>query len=145
MGPVEYLIVEFPGNEFSGEIVPALMDLTESGTIHIIDLIFITKDADGDVAWFELDSLESGEAGDYDDLDGDISDQIVVTGFVDTLAGEYTITYTVIDSVGKSSTRCTSSEVLTVSSIYSSRKAMAAAIARPITLPIKSSLVLFLV
>jgi hypothetical protein len=74
MGPVEYLIVEFPGNEFSGEIVPALMDLTESGTIHIIDLIFITKDPDGDVAWFELDSLESGEAGDYDDLVGDICD-----------------------------------------------------------------------
>ena len=74
MGPVEYLIVEFPGNEFSGEIVPALIDLTESGTIHIIDLVFIKKEADGEVSWFELDSLGEDDAGDYDGLDGDICD-----------------------------------------------------------------------
>ena len=53
MGPVEYLIVEFPGNQFKGEIVPALGELTDNGTIRIIDLIFIKKDADGDVSWFE--------------------------------------------------------------------------------------------
>ena len=56
MGPVEYLVVEFPGNKFNGDIVPALTELTENGTIHIIDLVFIKKDADGNVAWFELDT-----------------------------------------------------------------------------------------
>ena len=49
MGPVEYLVVEFPGNQFKGEIVPALNELTQNGTIRIIDLLFIRKDADGNV------------------------------------------------------------------------------------------------
>ena len=74
MGPVEYLIVEFPGNQFSGEIVPALVDLTENGSIRIIDLLFVWKDADGDVAWFELDALGAGETSGFDGLEGDIFD-----------------------------------------------------------------------
>jgi hypothetical protein len=72
MGPVEYLIVEFPGNQFKGEIVPALMELTDNGTIHIIDLIFIKKDADGSVSWFELDAPDAEEVAAFDDLDGEI-------------------------------------------------------------------------
>ncbi len=47
MGPVEYLVVEFPGNKFKGEIVPALEELTDNGTIRIIDLVFVRKDEDG--------------------------------------------------------------------------------------------------
>jgi hypothetical protein len=39
MGPVEYLVVEFPGNQFMGVIVPALTELTYNGTIRIIDLV----------------------------------------------------------------------------------------------------------
>ena len=74
MGPVEYLVVEFPGNQFKGEIVPALVELTDSGTIRIIDLLFVKKDAEGDVSWFELDSLAPGEAAAFDDLDGEIGD-----------------------------------------------------------------------
>ncbi|MBJ7347757.1 MAG: hypothetical protein JHC87_04195 [Thermoleophilaceae bacterium] len=54
MGPVEYAVFRFPGNEFKGEIVPALADLVESETVAILDLIFILKDAEGAVAWFEL-------------------------------------------------------------------------------------------
>ena len=49
IGPVEYIIVGFPGNEFNGEIAPELVALVESGTIRILDLIFIGKDADGSV------------------------------------------------------------------------------------------------
>ena len=52
IGPVEYLIVAFPGNEFRGEIAPALADLVEAGTIRIIDIAFAGKDADGEVAAF---------------------------------------------------------------------------------------------
>ena len=59
IGPVEYLIVAFPGNRFKGEIVPALAELVESGTIRIIDLAFVLKDADGAVVTAELGDLDS--------------------------------------------------------------------------------------
>ena len=74
MGPVEYLVVEFPGNQFKGEIVPALAELVDNGTIHIIDLLFIKKDADGNVAWFELDTVAEAESSPFEDLDGDVYD-----------------------------------------------------------------------
>ena len=50
IGPVEYLIVAFPGNRFRGEIAPALADLVDAGTIRIIDVAFVGKDEDGDVS-----------------------------------------------------------------------------------------------
>jgi uncharacterized protein DUF6325 len=59
IGPVEYLIVAFPGNQFRGEIAPALGDLVEAGTIRIIDIAFVGKDEGGDVAAFELSDLDS--------------------------------------------------------------------------------------
>jgi hypothetical protein len=58
IGPVEYMIVAFPGNEFAGEIAPALQELVDSETIRIIDLAFVAKDADGEVAGFELSDLD---------------------------------------------------------------------------------------
>jgi hypothetical protein len=58
IGPVEYMIVAFPGNQFKGEIAPALQDLVESQTIRIIDLAFVAKDGDGNVAGFELSDLD---------------------------------------------------------------------------------------
>src|SRR5262245_22769027 len=58
IGPVDYLIVAFPGNQFRGEIAPALADLVEAGTIRIIDIAFVTKTADGDVAALEVTELD---------------------------------------------------------------------------------------
>jgi len=72
MGPVEYLIVEFPGNKFKGEIVPALQELTANGTIRILDLLFVKKAADGSVTAVELENLPRKEAAAFDDLDGEI-------------------------------------------------------------------------
>lgn len=57
IGPVDYLIVAFPGNQFRGEIVPALAELTDAGLIRIIDLAVVVKDEGGDVAAFELSQL----------------------------------------------------------------------------------------
>ena len=51
IGPVEYLILGFPGNKFTGEIVPELAKLIESGLVRIIDLTFISKDADRPWRW----------------------------------------------------------------------------------------------
>ena len=58
IGPVEYLVVAFPGSRFKGEIAPALADLVESRTIRIIDLAFVAKDEDGEVAAFEVSDLD---------------------------------------------------------------------------------------
>jgi hypothetical protein len=71
-GPVDLVLLRFPGNHFTGEVAPALADLVSSGTVRILDLVFITKDADGNVAAVELDQL--GDAGAaFDDVDGDVS------------------------------------------------------------------------
>ena len=77
IGPVEYLIVGFPGNQFNGNIVPALVKLVESGTIRIIDMLFITKDADGTVEGFEYeDHPELSAYGDLDEeLDGLLNEE----------------------------------------------------------------------
>ena len=58
IGPVEYIVVGFPGNKFTGEIVPELIALVESGTVRILDLVFIGKDSDGSVVGFEIDELD---------------------------------------------------------------------------------------
>jgi uncharacterized membrane protein len=58
IGPVDYLIVAFPGNNFRGEIAPALTELVDAGTIRTIDIAFVGKTADGEVAAFELTELD---------------------------------------------------------------------------------------
>ena len=69
IGPVEYIILGFPGNHFKGEIVPALSKLIESGTVRIIDLVFVMKDEEGNVLTFEFDELE--ELAPYATLQGE--------------------------------------------------------------------------
>jgi uncharacterized membrane protein len=58
IGPVEILVVGFPENQFSGEIAPALEELVEAGTIRVIDLVFVGKNADGEVIGVELSDLD---------------------------------------------------------------------------------------
>jgi uncharacterized membrane protein len=60
IGPVEILVVGFPGNQFTVEIAPALEDLVQSGLIRVIDLVFVTKDADGTVVGIELSDVDEG-------------------------------------------------------------------------------------
>jgi hypothetical protein len=54
IGPVEYIAIAFPGNNFSGEIIPAIKELQDSGTIRVLDIVIITKDGVGDVTAVEL-------------------------------------------------------------------------------------------
>jgi len=70
MGPVEYIVVSFPGNKFTGRIAPELVALVESGTVRVLDLIFIGKDAEGDVLAFEIDDL--GDVEGFDQLQGEV-------------------------------------------------------------------------
>jgi uncharacterized membrane protein len=72
-GPVDLVLLGFPGNQFTGEIAPALRDLVSSGTVRILDLVFITKDADGNVAGVELSDLGEAAAA-FDGVDGEINE-----------------------------------------------------------------------
>ena len=60
MGPIDYIVVEFPGSRMTGEGFPILLDLVERGLIRILDLAFVTKDPDGTI-----------HAIDISDVDGD--------------------------------------------------------------------------
>jgi hypothetical protein len=56
--PVEYALVVFPDNQFSGEIVPALLDLVDRDIVRFVDIVFIQKDADGSNRTIELNDLD---------------------------------------------------------------------------------------
>ncbi len=60
LGPVDYLVVEFPAGEsnFTGEMVKELLALVDAGTIRVIDVVILTKDADGSVDAMELSDVE---------------------------------------------------------------------------------------
>jgi hypothetical protein len=62
MGPIDYILVEWPGRQPNGEIAPHLVDLVDRGLIRIIDLAFIHKDESGAVSALELSDLGDGGA-----------------------------------------------------------------------------------
>ena len=74
IGPVEYIIVGFPGNQFNGEIAPELAKLVESGTIRILDLVFVSKDEDGSTMTFEYDDHD--DFAPFAELDGEVGGMI---------------------------------------------------------------------
>ena len=63
LGPVDWIVVEFPGSTFNGKLAGILDDLVARGTIRVLDLVIIRKDADGTVDLAELDDLDDSEAG----------------------------------------------------------------------------------
>lgn len=73
LGPIEVLVVGFPGNQFNGQIIPELEKLIDTDTISIVDGILVRKDDDGEVTFTEFDEL--GANADATKL-ADIMDQI---------------------------------------------------------------------
>jgi uncharacterized membrane protein len=71
IGPVEYVVIGFPGNRFKGEIVPEVAELVDNGVVRIIDVAFIKKDAEGNVTMFEYDALDDVLAFGFADVDGE--------------------------------------------------------------------------
>ncbi|MFF1392989.1 DUF6325 family protein [Streptomyces sp. NPDC058287] len=57
LGPIDYLVVEFPGNRMTGEGLPLLVDLVDRGLIRILDLTFVRKEEDGSVSGLEIADL----------------------------------------------------------------------------------------
>lgn len=78
MGPIDYIVVEFPGSRLTGEAFPLLVDLVDRGVVRILDLVFIRKELDGSITGLAL--------GDFDD-DGEL-DLAVFEGASSGLLGD---------------------------------------------------------
>jgi len=63
--PVDVVIVGFPGNKFSGRIAPALMELVDNSTIRIIDLLFVSKDANGVITTIKAADVDADTGPGY--------------------------------------------------------------------------------
>jgi hypothetical protein len=72
LGPLEYTVIGFEGNDFNGSIADEILRVVDSGVISIVDLIFITKDPDGEVAVIELDNTEDPRFAGFATLIGDL-------------------------------------------------------------------------
>ena len=72
-GPVSLVVISFPGNEFRGEIAPALGDLVASGTIRVIDIVFVSKDEDGNVLSVEMSELDEAIVNQIDPVVSEVS------------------------------------------------------------------------
>ena len=69
MGPIDYIVVEWPGRQPNGEVAPQLVDLVERGLIRILDLVFVAKDEEGNVAGLEISEL-AGEVAELSVFEG---------------------------------------------------------------------------
>jgi len=63
LGPVDWIVVEFPGSRFKGEIAPIVDDLVQRGTVRVLDLLLMKKAEDGELEFFELSDLDETEIG----------------------------------------------------------------------------------
>src|SRR6188508_2980770 len=63
VGPVDVYIIGFPENKFTGRIAPAILDLVENGTIRVLDLLFVSKDAEGVVTSLQAADIDEEGAG----------------------------------------------------------------------------------
>jgi hypothetical protein len=74
LGPVDYLVVEFPGSDFNGEILPELADLVQRGIVRVLDLVIIRKGEDGEFEAFEAADADAGPLGEIRELERELAD-----------------------------------------------------------------------
>lgn len=66
LGPIDIVVIGFPPDApMTGEAVPLLLDLVDRGIIRVLDVLFVTKDADGTFAGFEAQGLTAERVGDF--------------------------------------------------------------------------------
>jgi Family of unknown function (DUF6325) len=102
IGPVEFLIIGFEGNRFTGDITPALVDLVEMGTVRIIDLAVVSKDADGNATIFEMQELSPEIADAMIKLTGEVSgllSEADLLGVADDLAPNSTAAALLVEHI----------------------------------------------
>lgn len=73
VGPVEYLVVAFPGSRFTGAIAPALAEAVASKAVRIIDLAFVHRAEDGTVETIELEDLDPDDLVSFEPVDGRVT------------------------------------------------------------------------
>ena len=73
LGPIELLVIKFPGNKFTGEVAPALKDLVEGGLIRVIDILFVHKDEGGEMTVLEINDLDDDDFSRFDPVVSDIT------------------------------------------------------------------------
>jgi hypothetical protein len=73
LGPVDYIVVEFPGSKFNGEIAPALKDLVDRGIIRVLDIVILQKDDKGTLEVAELSDLDDTEVGSIRDYETELA------------------------------------------------------------------------
>ena len=71
VGPVEYLVVAFPGNRLTGAVAPALAEAVGSGSVRILDLTFVRREADGRLEVLELQDLDQEELAALERVEGE--------------------------------------------------------------------------
>jgi hypothetical protein len=71
-GPIELLVLRFPGNDFRGEIAPALADLVDAGIIRVIDIVFMIKEG-GELHVLEINDLDEDTYALWDPIVADIT------------------------------------------------------------------------
>jgi hypothetical protein len=86
LGPVDYLILEFPAKaaNFTGEMAQELLTLVNNGTIRIIDLIILVKDDDGSIDAMELEDIE--DLGELRTLEGELAELLAEEDVVNLAA-----------------------------------------------------------
>ncbi|MCU0301799.1 MAG: DUF6325 family protein [Candidatus Nanopelagicales bacterium] len=86
IGPVDVALVLFEGNQFNGDVAPAIAELQNSGIVRIIDLAFVTKAADGSTGYVEATDTEVAEAfAGLADEELDLLSDEDLQGFADAL------------------------------------------------------------
>jgi hypothetical protein len=73
LGPIELLVVKFPGNQFTGEILPALKELVDNEIIRVIDILFVVKDPAGAVTVLEINDLDDDDFSRFDPVVADLT------------------------------------------------------------------------
>ena len=66
MGPVDYIVLEWPGRQPQGDVAPLIVELADRGIIRILDVAFMVKNEDGAVESIELGELEDGGFGEFE-------------------------------------------------------------------------------
>jgi hypothetical protein len=86
LGPISYLIVEFPGNKMTGEGFATLLDLVDRGVVRVLDLLFATRDEDGSMRAIELTDVDNDGELDFAVFEGASSGMLDESDLADAAA-----------------------------------------------------------
>jgi hypothetical protein len=112
LGPVDWIVVEFPGSRFNGEIVPALVDLVQRDLVRVLDLLVLKKDDDGTLEAFELSDLDDKEVGELRSYESELAmllseeDVTSLAAAIEPCASPRTVEGLLYAATGWSAVRC---------------------------------------